>query len=99
VGEALTDLFILHGAPEYIRSDNGPEFIAKKVHDWIAAVGSKTAYIEPSLTKENGYCESFIARFELSKFWLWRVTAPKLQEPRHTGQTPFKPVHGPRAEA
>ena len=44
-------------------------------------MGSKTAYIEPSLTKENGYCESFIARFELSKFWLWRVTAPNPHAP------------------
>ena len=43
VVDALTDLFILRGAPEYIRSDNGPEFIAKKVLDWITAVGSKTA--------------------------------------------------------
>jgi transposase InsO family protein len=37
--DALTDLFILRGPPEYIRSDNGPEFIAQKVRDWIAAVG------------------------------------------------------------
>ena len=63
VVDALTDLFILRGVPEYIRSDNGPEFIAKKVHDWIAAVGAKTAYIEPSSPWENGYCESFNARF------------------------------------
>ena len=47
VVDALTDLFILRGAPEYIRSDNGPEFIAQKVCDWIAAVGAKTAFIEP----------------------------------------------------
>ena len=45
--DALTDLFVLLGPPEYIRSDDGPEFIAQKVRDWIAAVGSKTAYIEP----------------------------------------------------
>ena len=45
--DALTNLFILRGPPEYIRSDNGPEFIAQKVRDWIAAVGAKTAYIEP----------------------------------------------------
>ncbi len=61
--DALTDLFILRGAPEYIRSDNGPEFIAQKVRDWIAAVGAKTAYIEPGSPWENGYCESFNARF------------------------------------
>lgn len=45
--DALTDLFILRGPPEYIRSDKGPEFIAQKVPDWIAAVGAKTAYTEP----------------------------------------------------
>lgn len=61
--DALTDLFILPGPPEYIRSDNGPEFIALKVRDWIAAVGAKTAYIEPGSPWENGYCESFNARF------------------------------------
>ena len=66
-------------------------------------MGSKTAYIEPSLTKENGYCESFIARFELSKFWLWRVTAPNPHAqgamtsrsgPPSSGST----VHVPRLE-
>ena len=61
--DALTDLFILRGPPEYIRSDNGPEFIARKVRDWVAAVGTKTAYIEPGSPWENGYCESFNARF------------------------------------
>lgn len=61
--DALTDLFILRGPPEHIRSDNGPEFIAHKVRDWIAAVGAKTAYIEPGSPWENGYCESFNARF------------------------------------
>ena len=61
--DALTDLFILRGRPEYISSDNGPEFIAQKVRDWIAAVGVKTAYIEPGSPWENGYCESFNARF------------------------------------
>lgn len=61
--DALTELFILRGPPEYIRSDNGPEFIAQKVRDWIAVVGAKTAYIEPGSPWENGYCESFNARF------------------------------------
>lgn len=45
--------------PAYIRSDNGPEFIAEAVRDWIKAVGAKTAYIEPGSPWENGYCESF----------------------------------------
>ncbi len=63
VVDALTDLFILRGPPAYIRSDNGPEFVAQKVRDWIGAVGAKTAYIEPGSPWENGYCESFNARF------------------------------------
>ena len=61
--DALTDLFILRGPPAFIRSDNGPEFIAQAVRDWVSAVGSKTAYIEPGSPWENGYCESFNARF------------------------------------
>ena len=60
--EQVTDLFILRGLPEYIRSDNVPEFISQKVRDWIAAVGAKAAYIEPGSPWENGYCESFNAR-------------------------------------
>ena len=60
--DALTDLFILRGVPAYIRSDNGPEFIAEAVRDWIKAVGAKTAYIEPGSPWENGYCESFNGR-------------------------------------
>ncbi len=46
--DLLTDLFILRGIPTYIRSDNGPEFVAQVVRDWIKAVGGKTAYIEPA---------------------------------------------------
>jgi len=63
VVDALTDLFILRGPPAFIRSDNGPEFVAQKVRDWIAAVGAKTAFIDPGSPWENGYCESFNARF------------------------------------
>ena len=60
--DALTDLFIVRGIPGYIRSDNGLEFIAEAVRQWIKAVGSETAYIEPGSPWENGYCESFNAR-------------------------------------
>lgn len=63
VVDVLTDLFILRGPPEFIRSDNGAEFIAKKVRAWIGAVGAKTAFITPGSPWENGYCESFNARF------------------------------------
>ena len=58
----LTDLFILRGVPEHLRSDNGPEFVAKAVQEWIAAVGAKTAYITPGSPWENGFIESFNAR-------------------------------------
>ncbi|NDA28791.1 MAG: IS3 family transposase [Flavobacteriia bacterium] len=61
--DALSNLFIMRGVPAYIRSDNGPEFVAQAVQDWIKAVGAKTAYIEPGSPWENGYCESFNARF------------------------------------
>lgn len=60
--DVLSDLFILRGVPGHIRSDNGPEFIAKAVQDWIAAVGAKTAYIMPGSPWENGFIESFNAR-------------------------------------
>lgn len=57
--ERLADLFILHGFPEYIRSDNGPEFVATKLRDWLRTSGVKTLYIEPGSPWENGYIESF----------------------------------------
>ena len=51
------------GAPEFIRSDNGPEFIAQAIKDWIAEKGMKTLYIEPGSPWENPYSESFNSRF------------------------------------
>jgi len=63
VVDVLTDLFIMRGVPAFIRSDNGPEFVAKAVRARINAVGSKTACIVTGSPLENGYCESFNARF------------------------------------
>ena len=60
--DALTDLFILRGSPDWIRSDNGPEFVAEDVRRWVAAVGARPAFIEPGSLWENGYIESFNAR-------------------------------------
>ena len=60
--DALTNLFNVHGVPSYIRSDNGPEYIAEAVRDWIKAVGAKPAYIKPGSRWENGYCESVNGR-------------------------------------
>lgn len=60
--DVLSDLFILRGVPAHIRSDNGPEFVAKAVQEWIAAVGAKATYIAPGSPWENGYIESSNAR-------------------------------------
>jgi putative transposase len=57
--DVLSDLFILRGVPSYIRSDNGPEFAATAVKEWISGVGARTAFIEPGSPWENGYVESF----------------------------------------
>ena len=55
----LTDLFVQHGPPNHIRSDNGSEFTANAVRAWLARVGVKTLFIEPGSPWENGYNESF----------------------------------------
>ena len=57
--EVLSSIMVFRGAPEYIRSDNGPEFIAKKLRKWLADVEVHTLYIEPGSPWENGYVESF----------------------------------------
>lgn len=57
--QCLTDLFVAHGPSEHIRSDNGPEFVARNVRSWLDRIGVKTLYIEPGSPWENGYCESF----------------------------------------
>ena len=56
--QCLADLFVAHGPPEHLRSDNGPEFVAINVRDWLGRIGVKTLYIEPGSPWENGYCES-----------------------------------------
>jgi transposase InsO family protein len=55
----LTDLFIEHGPPDHIRSDNGSEFTARAVRHWLGRLGVKTLFIEPGSPWENGYNESF----------------------------------------
>ena len=57
--EVLADAMIAHGIPEYIRSDNGSEFVAKELRRWLAKTGTSTLYIEPGSPWENSYCESF----------------------------------------
>ena len=57
--DVLRDLFVERGAPEFIRSDNGAEFTAKAVREWLRKVAVKTLFIEPGSPWENGYNESF----------------------------------------
>jgi transposase InsO family protein len=57
--ELLADVMLVRGIPQHIRSDNGPEFTAHVIRDWLGRVGAKTLYIEPGSPWENGYCESF----------------------------------------
>ena len=57
--ERLSDLFIRRGVPEHIRSDNGAEFTATRVREWLQRIDVKTLYIEPGSPWENGYVESF----------------------------------------
>lgn len=57
--EVLVDLMITRGVPGHIRSDNGPEFTAKVVREWLPKVGVQTLFIEPGSPWENGYNESF----------------------------------------
>ena len=57
--EQLAWLFVIRGVPDHIRSDNGPEFTAEAVRDWLKRVGVRTLFIEPGSPWENGYVESF----------------------------------------
>lgn len=59
----LAEAIAQHGAPAYIRSDNGPEFIARIIQRWLKENGIKTIYIEPGCPWQNGYAESFNGRF------------------------------------
>lgn len=57
--EVLADLFLIHGLPDHIRSDNGSEFTATTLKEWLKELGIHTAYIEPGSPWENGYNERF----------------------------------------
>lgn len=63
VMDVLSELFLKKGVPVHIRSDNGPEFIAKELRKWLARVKVQTQYIEPGSPWENGYVESFNSKF------------------------------------
>jgi putative transposase len=61
--DTLGYLFEVRGAPQHIRSDNGPEFIAEAIRQWLTECSVGTLYIEPGAPWENGYNESFNSRF------------------------------------
>ena len=61
--DMLEDLIEVWGAPAFIRSDNGSEFIARRIQDWCATAGIQTLYIQPGSPWQNGFIESFHSRF------------------------------------
>lgn len=61
--DTLAELFAMRGVPRCIRSDNGPEFVAKEIQRWLKQLEVETLYIEPGSPWENGYAESFHSRF------------------------------------
>lgn len=70
-----------HGAPEFIRSDNGSEFIAKELQAWLAQENIRTIYIEPGSPWQNGFVESFHGRFRdecLNREQLWTLTEARV---------------------
>jgi transposase InsO family protein len=71
----------LHGAPEYLRSDNGPEFIAREVQRWLAENRIQTIYIDPGSPWQNGFVESFHGRFRdecLNREQFWTLTEARV---------------------
>lgn len=76
VKRELAQLFAFHGAPAYIRSDNGPEFVAEELQQWLSKVGVQTHYIKPGSPWQNGRNESFNGVFRdgcLNRWWFSSV--------------------------
>ena len=82
--EVLAEAMIEHGIPEYIRSDNGQEFVAKQLRKWLAKTGAKTLYNEPGSPWENGYCESFNSKMRGLSRQRSRVRAPSSPPPNQS---------------
>ena len=64
--ETLSEVMLWRGIPEHIRSDNGPEFVARKLRQWLGNLGTGRLYIEPGSPWENGYGESFNGKLRVS---------------------------------
>jgi putative transposase len=79
--DKLFHLFIFRGIPEHIRSDNGPEFTAKAIREWLNRLGVKTLFIEPGSPWENGYIESFNGKLRdelLNREWFSNLIEAKI---------------------
>ena len=81
------------GVPEYIRSDNGSEFTAQAVRDWLKSVGVKTLYIEPGSPWENGYVEIF------DTLWEAKVLAERWRREHNQRRPPAPEAQLPRSQA
>jgi transposase InsO family protein len=64
--EQLANAMITHGIPEHIRSDNGPEFIAKELRTWLSGIGVKTAYITPAALGRMVFVKALMAPSEIT---------------------------------
>jgi len=65
VRQILEELMTLHGPPAFVRSDNGPEFVAHDLTLWLAGKDIQTRYIEPGKPWQNGFAESFHSRLRV----------------------------------
>jgi transposase InsO family protein len=105
--DVLSDLMLERGVPEFVRSDNGPEFVATILRDWLKGIGTETAYIEPGSPWQNGYCESFNGKFRdqflngelfysLNEARIlieqWRIHYNTVRPHRSTGRRPPAPA-------
>ena len=72
----LASLFVQQGTPHYLRSDNGPEFIAQALQTWLKRQGIQTVFIEPGCPWQNAYGESFHGKFRdecLNREWFYNL--------------------------
>ena len=79
--DLLEWLFLIHGRPAHLRSDNGPEFIARMIQNWLAEQQCQTLYITPGSPWENPFIESFIGKFKaecLNRYWF--VNGPEARQ-------------------
>jgi len=96
VFEALYPLLLRHDPPEYIRSDNGPEFVAEAMQDWLARVGIKPIRIYPGSPWENGYNERINGTLRRAGSQCRVVHHNKAGSDRHQPVTQTVQPHPPR---